>query len=318
MRIHRQAIIPIVVVLASIQLGADVKTRQKSAMKFEGMTGRVMSMAGIGGDATSTVAVKGSRMSRVEDKTGQIIDLAEERIYQLDIKKKEYTVVTFEELRQQMRQAREQLATQTQTQETQEQTTDEPEKEIEVDVEVQDTGKTKSIAGYDTREVILTLTLREKGKTLEQGGGVVMTSDMWLAPRIAALDELAEFQRKFALAVFGEAIGMDPGQANGISALVPMFGTLASRMTEESAKLEGTALLSTSTIETVKSEEQMKAAAESQSGEGAGIGGLAGRFMRRQPQARSKTLTMTNEMQSIGTSVADTDIQIPAGFKEKK
>jgi len=253
MRIHRQAIIPIVVVLASIQLGADVKTRQKSAMKFEGMTGRVMSMAGIGGDATSTVAVKGSRMSRVEDKTGQIIDLAEERIYQLDIKKKEYTVVTFEELRQQMRQAREQLATQTQTEETREQTTDEPEKEIEVDVEVQDTGKTKSIAGYDTREVILTLTLREKGKTLEQGGGVVMTSDMWLAPRIAALDELAEFQRKFALAVFGEAIGMDPGQANGISALVPMFGTLASRMTEESAKLEGTALLSTSTIETVKS-----------------------------------------------------------------
>jgi len=62
----------------------------------------------------------------------------------------------------------------------------------------------------------------------------------------------------------------------------------------------------------------MKAAAEAQSGEGAGIGGLAGRFMRRQPQARSKTLTMTNEMQSIGTSVADTDIQIPAGFKEKK
>jgi len=318
MRIRRHATILMAVVLASAQLGADVKTRQKTSMKFEGMTGRIMGMAGIGGDQTSAVAVRGSRMSRTDDKTGQIIDLAEERIYQLDIKKKEYTVVTFDELREQLRQAREQLATQTQQVEEAEPAADEPEKEIEVDVDVQETGKTKSIAGHDTREVVLTLTLREKGKTLEQGGGIVMTSDLWLAPRIEALDELTEFQRKFAQAVFGEAIGMDPGQANGISALVPMFGTLAARMTEESKKLEGTSLLSTSTIETVKSEEQMKAAAESQSGESAGIGGIASRFMRRQPQARSKTLTMTQEMQSIGTTVADSDIQIPQGFKEKK
>jgi len=317
MRTYPLSAVLVALMILSTPLGADVKTRQKDAVKFEGMTGRFMSMAGIGGDVTSTVAVRGSRMARSDDKSGQIIDLTEERIYQLDMKKKEYTVVTFDEMRAQLQQAREQLAAQ--TEETREETpAAAEEQEIEVDVDVTETGKTKSIAGYDTREVILTLTLREKGKTLEQGGGVVMTSDMWLAPKIAALDELAEFQRKFAQAVFGQAIGIDPRQANGISAIVPMFGAMAARMAEEGRKLEGTALLSTSTLETVKSEEQMKAAAEQQSGGSGGIGGLAGRFMRKSPQARSKTLTMTHEMQSVGTTVAETDVQIPDGFREKK
>jgi hypothetical protein len=49
-------------------------------MKFEGMMGRVMSMAGVGGDpATSTVSVKGTRMASMGDRAGQIIDLAEMR-----------------------------------------------------------------------------------------------------------------------------------------------------------------------------------------------------------------------------------------------
>ncbi len=319
MRLPARSAVLIILIFLSSQLIADVKTRQKDALKFEGMTGRFMSMAGLGGDMTSTVAVRGSRMANLDDKTGQIIDLAEERVYRLDMKKKTYTVVTFDQMRAQLEQAREQLAAQTQESNEEEPSpAGEPEKEMEVDVDVQETGKTKSIAGHDTRQVILTITMREKDKTLEQGGGVVLTSDMWLAPRIEALDELAEFQRKFAQAVFGQAIGIDPRQANGISAIVPMFGELAARMADEGRKLEGTALLSTSTLETVKSEADMKAAADEQSEEGGGIGGLAGRFMRRQPQARSKTLTMTHEMQSIGTSVTDADIQIPAGFKETK
>jgi len=152
--------------LVPAHLGADVKTRQKDSMKFEGMMGRVMSMAGVGGDpATSTVSVKGTRMASMGDRAGQIIDLAEMR-------------------------------------------------------------------------VVLTLTLRQKGNALE---------------------------------------------------------------------------------ETVKSEADMKAAAE-QSGGGGGIGGaLAGRLMRRgSQQPRSKTMTMTHEVLSVDTTVAADDVQLPAGFKEKK
>ena len=42
----------------------------------------------------------------MSDTTGQIIDLTEEKIYDLDIKKKTYTVTTFAELRKQMEEAR--------------------------------------------------------------------------------------------------------------------------------------------------------------------------------------------------------------------
>jgi hypothetical protein len=307
-----------VAVALTLPVSAAVKTRQKVSVKFEGMMGRMMSMAGMGGDpTTSTVSVVGQRMSTFDDRSGQIVDLAEERVYQVDMRRKEYTITTFAQMRQQMEEARKRLAEQSQSMDPQQQAQAEQAADaFEVDVDVKETGETKKIADQATKQVILTLTLRQKDQTLEQGGGFVMTNDMWLAPRVAALDELSAFQLKFAQAVFGEALGMDPRQASSISALIPAFGSLATRMAEEGKKLEGTALLTTSTLETVKSEAQLEAA--SQSG-GGGIGGaLAGRFMRGRNQPRSTTMTSTHEMLSISSTVADADVAVPAGFKEKK
>lgn len=44
----------------------------------------------------------------------------------------------------------------------------------------------------------MTIMVREKGKTLEQGGGMVLKSNMWLAPTIAAMKEVADFDLKYA------------------------------------------------------------------------------------------------------------------------
>ena len=38
---------------------------------------------------------------------------------------------------------------------------------------MKETGQKKQIAGYDTHESVMTITVREKGKTLEEGGGLV-------------------------------------------------------------------------------------------------------------------------------------------------
>ena len=53
----------------------------------------------------STVAVKGNRKATLNDTTGQIIDLGEEKVYELDMKKKTYKVTTFAELRRRMEEA---------------------------------------------------------------------------------------------------------------------------------------------------------------------------------------------------------------------
>src|ERR1700688_4226653 len=86
-------------------LRADVKSDQKSVVKFEGMLGRVVNL--FGGKAaregvTTSVAVKGDRKASMSDTTGQIIDLKEEKIYDVDLRKKSYKVTTFAELRKRM------------------------------------------------------------------------------------------------------------------------------------------------------------------------------------------------------------------------
>src|SRR5262245_5586475 len=96
-------------VAGSIALHADVRTDEKSKFSLGGAMGKIVNF--FGGKAakegiTSTVAVKGERKITFNDTTGQIVDLGEEKIYDLDLKKKTYKVTTFAELRRQMEEAR--------------------------------------------------------------------------------------------------------------------------------------------------------------------------------------------------------------------
>ena len=70
---------------------AEVKTRDKSQVKFEGMLGRMFSLFGGKGakeGVEGRTAVKGNRKATVNENTGQIVDLSEEKIYDIDFKKK--------------------------------------------------------------------------------------------------------------------------------------------------------------------------------------------------------------------------------------
>ena len=74
-------------VLSSYPLRADVRADEKGRVEFAGMLGRMFNM--FGGKAAregvaSTVAVKGDRRARMNDVTGQIVDLTEEKVYDLD------------------------------------------------------------------------------------------------------------------------------------------------------------------------------------------------------------------------------------------
>ena len=71
---------------------------------------------------------------------------------------------------------------------------------------MKETGQRKAINGLDTHQAIMTIAFREKGKTLEQAGGMVITSDIWLAPRIAAMQEIGEFELRYARALQGPMV----------------------------------------------------------------------------------------------------------------
>lgn len=309
---------------ANPPLGADVKTQEKSHIKFEGTLGRVVNF--LGGKAAkegivSSVSVRGDRMAAMHDGGGQIIDLGEEKVYDIDARRKTYKVTTFEELRRQMREARKEAEKESRK----EGQPSEGTKEIEIDLDVKETGERREIAGHSTRQVILMITAREKGRSLEQGGGLILTSDIWLAPRIATVQEVHDFNMRYAskLDLAGEAT-RSAQQFAAAMAMYPGLRKAMARLQAEGASLDGTALESTMRVEAVKSLEQMAQAERDDSGGGAsagGVGGMLARKMMRKkqepPSARSTIMTVNHQVLSISSSVSAADLEIPAGFKER-
>ena len=313
-----------IVALATAPLFAEVKTKDKSQFKLEGMLGRVVNF--IGGKAAKegvvgTSAVKGNRKVTMNEATGQIIDLSEEKVYDLDVKKKTYTVTTFEELRRRMREEEEKAKKEVDKEQPAERPQEKPAKELEMDFDVKETGQKKQIAGYDTREAIVTVTVREKGKTLEEGGGMVMTSDTWLGPVIPEMKELTDFDLRYAKQLAGPEAVAQMQQLAAALAAFPMMKNAMGKMQQEGSKVQGTALDTTTVFESVKSKEQIAEMQQQQnSGSGGGIGGMLARKMAKkdEPKARSTIVTVHNEYLEVSKNVEASDLALPADFKEKK
>jgi hypothetical protein len=300
---------------------ADVRTRERTAIKFEGMLGRVVGM--FGGRAArdgivSTTVVKADRKATITDTTTQIIDLSEERVYDLDLKRRTYQITTFDEIRRQMREAREK-AERDAKQQRQDEPGPEPGVEMDVDFDVRETGARKAVAGHDARQVIITIAMRQKGQTLEDGGGLVLQSDAWFGPALPALDEIASFDMRYWKQLEGpETIGMSAEQLAMVLAMYPGVAQAMERMKTEGAKLDGTMLAQTMTFEAVRSKAQMQ---EQQKGQaGGGIGGMLARRIKKDDggSPRATIFTIDHEYQEIATSIDTASLAIPEGFKQRK
>ena len=308
--------------LLAVPALADVKTRDKGQVKFEGMLGTMMRMFGgkaLSEGLVSTNAVKDNRKATLNDVTGRIVDLGEEKVYDLDMKKKTYTVTTFAELRQKLREAEERAAKQAKEAPKEAGEPAQPpssDKQYEFDFDVKETGQTRSIAGYDAKQVIMTVTVREKGKTLEESGGMVLTTDSWLGPEIPAMKELAEFEMKYWKAIAPETALVSAEQMAAVAAMYPLIKPAMDRMNQEKISLKGTPLATMMTFEGVKSRAQIEEASKS-SGGGGLSGMLARKIVKPDNRPRATIFTMNSETLEIATAVAGTDVDIPAGFKAK-
>lgn len=335
----RKQLLPALVLtlaIAAAPVHAEVRKEERNQVSFSGMLGRMFNFFG-GKSAkegvVSSVAVSGDRkMTTTGENAAQVVDLREEKIYDLDLRRKTYKVTTFEELRRQMREAeakaRESAANQPKEEQSQNQG-----KEMEIDVDIKNTGQTKAINGFDTRQVIATITVREKGKKLEDSGGLVMNVDTWLTKAVS-LKEIADFERRYYEKLAGPVSAVDAQQMATAMAMFPGLKEAFGRLSRED--FGGTAIQTTTTIDSVKSAEQMKqqessGAQSDDRANPASIGGAIGGFMRRRQQqkeketpadaaanpARSTFMTMNNEVLKIASNVTAADVAIPAGFKER-
>lgn len=313
---------------------AGVKTEQKTQVQFGGLLGGIMNK--FGGKAAKegvvqAVAVAGDRKLTLNDATGQIVDLAEEKIYDLDVKKKTYTVTTFAELKKRIEEQRakaEKEAAEARKEAAKKQGQEQaPAMEFEVDFEMNETGQKRTIAGYEARQVTMKAWMHEKGRKIQQSGGLLLTTDTWLGPKIAALKEVDTFDRRYALKM-AELYGFTGASATAsiqqMTTMVAMYPGLVKAMEKmktesEKINLEGTSVADTLTITAWKSARQV-AEAEKQDSQSSGLGGLLAKKLMKQgnpSDPRSMLMTSTTELLKVTPAATAADVALPAGFKLK-
>jgi hypothetical protein len=341
----------LVLASASAVVSADVRSDQRVKFQLGGMVGKLVNMFGGKGareGVTTTVAVKGNRKATLSESTGQIIDLSEEKIYDLDMKKKTYKVTTFAQLRAEMEKARREAEQQAREMEQQQRSEpsqpsepaqkDPNQKEFEVDFDLKNTGATKVINGFNTRQTVMTITVREKGKTLNEAGGMVMTTDMWLATNVPSTDDITDFDMKYAEKLYGPSVmaGASAQDMAMAMAMYPQIKPALDKAAKEGTKVEGTAILTDMKMEAVPpgTANQTSAALpapEAQPEQKKGrFGGIMGGLKKmaeasqqqqsgeQKPAQRSIIMTTSVEMLKLTPEVTADVVAIPAGFKEAK
>ena len=333
-------------VVGALSASAAVQKEEKTQIQFTGLLGGVTKM--FGGKAanegiTETASVKGNRKSTMRDSAGQIIDLEEEKVYDLDLKGKSYRVTTFDEIRRKFAEQQEKAKKDLAKMKDAQQQEAPPENQLEVDFSIQESGQKKTINGYDCKEVVLTIGVHEKGKKMEDSGGMQTTMNIWLTPKIADLNELTDFDLRYFKKL---ALPFDPAMMQQMAAAMAANPFLMQSMVkakEEAAKLDGTAVLTVTSFQTVASKEATAQQTQAKKEEGNNVdipvggdkksivggifGGMAKKAIMKKAEpkedpnatpGRSTLMTSNTELLKVSTSVTDQDVAIPAGFKEKK
>ncbi|HKO19086.1 MAG TPA: hypothetical protein VJU82_09385, partial [Acidobacteriaceae bacterium] len=256
-------------VSASTAAHADFSYQETTQITGGALLG-MMKMAGVfsrearhaGDPVVTTVMVKGNRMIRESAETSEIIDLDAETITQIDHQKKQYTVMTFEQMRQQMEAAMAKArAEQAKQKQQQPAPSDAQNVDVKFNVKVRNTGATKDVAGMNASESILNMTMDATDQTSGQTGSLAITNDMYLAPEIPGYEEVRDFERRYAEkmrmvlndAINPQMLGMlqQPGASQGLKDMV-----------EELSKLKGVPVLQIMRMGTTANGTPLPAASE--------------------------------------------------------
>lgn len=206
-------------------------TYEQTAKITGGSMVRIMRMVPGGGKAlepiVSTHLIKGNRMATITGRSISVIDLDKETMMEIDLEKSQYGVVTFADFKLAMEGMQKKMARQSK----------QGEASMDVSFDVKETGATKNIDGFNTREVQLLIKMAVKDpKHPEQVGQMNMNTDLWLAPTVSGYDEVRRFGVRMAEKLgysensmrMGRMAAMQPGMSEGLA-----------KLAKESSKLEG-------------------------------------------------------------------------------
>jgi len=285
----------------------------------------------------STIAVKGDKMVHRGVYQASIIDLGSQTITTVDLHKKTYSVMTFEQMKQMLDNLRQSM----QNNKNQSQGQDNVQMSFKVSANA--TGNSKQINGYDAKEMLIKMEMDATDQTKGQQGAMTITSDMWMAPAVSGYAEIRDFYRRMA-----EKIGWTPGSSMFMNQPQVVDGW--NQVYKEMAKLDGMPVFQTvimgsagqppangSNGSAQQQQPQQQQQDSSQNSKpsvggalGSALGGHFGLGRKKQQQQQQDSqpaqnssqnsgtlLEMTTEMSAFSSSaVDDSQFAVPAGFKQ--
>ena len=222
-----------IMTLAGSSLLADFTYQETSTITG----GLMMSMMRIAGafnkqarePIQATIAIKGDKMVHRTSTSASVIDLASGTITHIDFQKKQYTVMTFEEMKQMM----DQMAQKAQKSQKSQKGDN---GEMKFKVSANATGKSKQVAGLEAKEMIMKMEMemeatdKDSGQT--QKGGMTVTTDMWFASGVPGYQEVRDFHKRMA-----EKLNWTPG--GNMFAANPQVSQGMAEVYKEVGKLDG-------------------------------------------------------------------------------
>ena len=289
----------------------------------------------------STVSVKGDKMLHRTSDNATLIDLGNSTITTIDFQKKQYSVMTLDEMKQFM----EQMAQKTQKNDK---------GEMKFKVSGNATGKTKQVSGFEAREMIMTMEMEGTDKSSGQKGSMTITTDMWIAPGVQGYQEVRDFQKKMAeklnWAPGGNMFMANPQVSQGMAEVLKEIGKLDGMPVQQlitmgaagqpgatGAAADGSAPPPQQQQKPQKQQEPAPSLTGALAGRLGGFGGFGKKKPPAdkpadkpadQPAEASSTggqpsgapgslLEMTTEMSSFSSNAADPSMfAVPAGFKK--
>lgn len=224
---------------------ADTTIERRTQVEFGGAIGKLAGL--FGGKAmregtVTTVVLAGDRKLDRTERHGDLIDLAAETVTTLDYGKKRATVKTFAQIRKEIQEAMAR-AHEASAEPREAGPADPNAPQYEFELDVKESGKTQSLAGYECREVELIATAHVKGKTLQEGGGSVITTTLCLAKEIAGEREIAAFELRYAKQLgLQDLFGGAAQQMASVIAMYPEMQELTKKIHDKQVNLSGSAV----------------------------------------------------------------------------
>jgi hypothetical protein len=338
---------------ADITLERTMSVEGVGAMAFGNMSGTTRTT--ISGDKSRTDSdikmkskIIGFLARNAVGPSAEIVRLDDDKLYHLNINKKEYTETSFEQLRERLQKAQDQMNS-----------TDEKKQPSAVDqskcewlparADVKKTGEKAQFAGYDSERVIITAAQPCKDKDSGSICEVALVLDQWLSTGFAESAEALKFYKAYAA-----KMGMDPTSSQDVSQRAKaLFSQYKGIWTEVAAKMQnvkGYPVKSSFTLALGGEQCKNSNAQQAQSSQdndssnspgglaGAVAGKLGGLFHKKKDDADTPAaqpapvvtpvavppgdvalMTVSSQLVSVSTNGASADaFTVPADFKKQE